>query len=99
MGIDSIEAGYASGVDSVVITDGFGDFTLSDLNDLGLSFDKEDLEVTVNFNDLDSLGSLGLSDDVQSSLMLGVGEAAETLKEMGIDFINGPEGLIELDFI
>jgi hypothetical protein len=93
MGIDSIQADADGGVGTLVITDGFGEFTLDELSSLGLTFD-DDLSVTVNTNDLISLD---LSDDVEGSLMLGTGEAAETLKDMGIDFINGPTGLIDLD--
>jgi hypothetical protein len=93
MGIDSIEADADGGVGTLVITDGFGEFTLDELSSLGLTFD-DDLSVTVNTNDLTSLG---LSDAVEASLMLGTGEAAETLKDMGIDFINGPTGLIDFD--
>jgi hypothetical protein len=93
MGIDSIEASTGSGVDSVVISEGFGGLTLTEISSLGLSFNDE-LTVTVDYIDL---ASLGLGDDVQSSLMLGQGDAAHTLKDMGIDFINGPDGLIELE--
>jgi hypothetical protein len=84
MGIDSIDADSDGGVGSVIISGGFGDFTLSELSSLGLSFDQ-DLTVTVDSYDL---SSLGLTTDVESSLMLGSGEAAETLRDMGIDIIN-----------
>ena len=50
-----------------------------------MTFDV-DLSVTVNSNDLTTLG---LSDSVEGSLMLGTGEAAQTLRDMGIDFIVG----------
>jgi hypothetical protein len=84
MGIDSIEAYADGGVGSVIISDGFGDFTLSELSSLGLSF-ADGLSVTVDSSDF---SSLDLSDAVEASLMLGTGDAAETLRDMGIDIIN-----------
>jgi hypothetical protein len=76
---------------SVIISDGFGDFTLSELSSLGLSFDQ-DLTVTVNANNLDLLELT----DAESSLMLDTGDAT-TLRTMGIDFINTDYGTIEID--
>jgi hypothetical protein len=88
MGIDTITGHNGT---SVVINGFANGFTLSDLTDLGLSFDS-DLDVTLNVGDATSLVAFGLTiDDLQagSSFMLGTSDAAEQLKDMGIDFING----------
>ena len=57
--------------------------------DLGLNFadggdDGSDLIVTLDFT------------DAESSLMLSTGDA-ENLRDMGIDFINGQDGLIDVE--
>jgi hypothetical protein len=92
MGIDTIEADSDGGVGSVIISGGFGEFTLSQLSSLGLSF-ADELSVTVDSSDF---SSLGLTDEVEASLLLGTGDAAETLRDMGIDIINTGEELIDL---
>jgi hypothetical protein len=60
-----------------------------------LTFD-DGLSVTVNFSDSD-LTALGLSDAAESSLMLGTGETAVALRDMGIDFITIDDATIEFD--
>jgi hypothetical protein len=96
MGIDSFEADADGSVDTVVISQGLGEITLSELSSLGLTFD-DGLSVTVNFSDSD-LTALGLSDPAaESSLMLGTGETAVALRDMGIDFITIDDATIELD--
>jgi hypothetical protein len=73
---------------SLVVTGGIGNLTLSELMDLGLNFadgdDGSDLIVTLDFA------------DAESSSMLSTGDA-EILRDMGIDFINGPDGLIDVE--
>ena len=95
MGIDSFEADADGSVDTVVISQGLGEISLSELSSLGLTFD-DDLSVTVNFSD-DDLDALGLSDAAESSLMLGTGETAVALRDMGIDFITIDDATIEFE--
>ena len=89
MGIDTITGDNGT---SVVIQGFTNDFTLSDLEALGLNFadggdDGSDLIVTLDMT------------DAGSSVMLDITEAG-ILRDMGIDFINGPNGqFIDFDMI
>ena len=83
MGIDTID-GEAGTV--VNFSNGFGDLTLSYLASLGVTFDQ-DLDVNVDVTS-DDLSDLGLNAEAQASLLLGQGEEAQALRDMGIDFIN-----------
>ena len=88
MGIDSVVAATGSGFDAVVISQGLGKITLSDLSSLGLTFD-DDLSVTVNVTTDDLISAEGTS-------MLGI-DTASALRDMGIDFITIGGETIDFD--
>jgi hypothetical protein len=91
MGIDTITGFNGT---AVVLTQGFSDeLTLNELALLGLTFD-ENLTVTVNVSD-DDLALFVESSEAEASLML-TDASAQTLRDMGIDFINADNVVIDL---